>query len=139
MIKIKLKSSSAVLLYITTLIRIGDCKGFALGTYLVFNVAAVLWQVHGVVPHIQTSFDGGGGLHLVDQGSPLCFLGPDRVRGLQSPEIFRVLSHIQGISSTNSSELYSSCVSLVIYNMNFTYTQWKLYMYNMQVRYTCRL
>jgi len=26
-------------------LRIGDCKGFALGTYLVFNVAAVLWQV----------------------------------------------------------------------------------------------
>merc|ERR1719432_427343 len=25
--------------------RIGHCKGFALGTYLLFNVAAMLWQV----------------------------------------------------------------------------------------------
>ena len=23
----------------------GDCKGFALGAYLIFNVAAMLWQV----------------------------------------------------------------------------------------------
>ena len=25
--------------------RMGDCKGFALGAYLIFNVAAMLWQV----------------------------------------------------------------------------------------------
>jgi len=39
-------------------LRIGDCKGFALGTYLVFNVAAMLWQVCAAVAifHIIPSF-----------------------------------------------------------------------------------
>ena len=31
------------------LLRIGHCKGFALGTYLLFNVAAMLWQVRCII------------------------------------------------------------------------------------------
>lgn len=38
--------------------RIGHCKGFALGTYLLFNVAAMLWQVCAALAifHILPSF-----------------------------------------------------------------------------------
>ena len=54
-------------------------------------------------PRRSTGLDGGRELHSTDSGVPsekglLCFSGFYQVRGLQSPEIFRLFSHIHGNS-----------------------------------------
>ena len=42
--------------FIALTFRMGECKGFALGTYLIFNVAGMLWQVISINNDIMFNF-----------------------------------------------------------------------------------